>query len=80
MPEWTWSVAQFGRISDLPSPEEPILERIHIGLTIRHESVLVFLIPVEPFLMLLTTSLSGRFVRWDRVDSVQPFTAVIGGQ
>ena len=78
VPEWTRGVSKFSRISNLPSPEEPILKSIHICLTIRVEPILVLLIPVEPFLVLLAATLTLNFIRWDRVDSVQPFTAVVG--
>ena len=77
VPEWTWRVSQFRRVSNPPCPEEPVLQGIHIGLDIHVNSGFSRSVPVEPFFPLFTGSSSGGLVRGVRVDAVEPFTAVV---
>jgi len=79
VPHRTRRVAHLGGISDPPRPEEPVLQGVHVGQRVSGQPVASLLGPILPVFPSLASTRSGRDVSWRRVDTVEPFAAVVDG-
>lgn len=79
MPHRARRVPRLGRVANAPRPEEPVLQRIHVGKGVARDARPAVLVPVHPALPRIARAGPGRDVRGRRADAVEPLAAVVDG-